>query len=53
MDLRTLNDEQLDQHHRDVLAEQERRDSLAQIPDQISELRDKYVAGGGNPADLV
>lgn len=52
MDFTTLTDQQLDEYRVAVLAEQERRDNLAQIPDQISELREKYVAGGGDPGDL-
>ena len=52
MDLKTLSDEELDQHRRDVLAEQERRENLARIPEQIRELKDKYTELGGNPADL-
>lgn len=53
MDLATLTAEELDQHRRDVLTEQERRANLATIPEKIEELRDKYVAGGGDPADLA
>lgn len=53
MDLKTLSDEELDQHRRDVLAEQERRAALEAIPAQIRDLADKYVAGGGNPDDLT
>lgn len=52
MDLITLTREELDALRRAVLSEQERRENLAQIPGQISELRDKYVAGGGDPDDL-
>ena len=52
MNLQDLTDEELDQHRQGVLAEQERRQALATIPDQISELARKYVDGGGNPADL-
>ena len=53
MDLTNLSDDGLDQLRRDVLTEQERRANLAQIPDQIAELREKYVAGGGDPGDLT
>ena len=53
MDLTTLDSEELDQLRRDVLAEQERRENLARIPAQIEVLREKYVAGGGDPADLT
>ena len=52
MDLTKLSDEDLDQLRRDTLAEQERRENLARIPDQITELKTKYVELGGNPADL-
>jgi hypothetical protein len=52
MDLKTLSDEELDQHRRDVLAEQERRENLARIPDQITELKTRYAELGGNVDDL-
>lgn len=47
-----MTDAELDALRVDVLKEQERRENLAQIPAQINELRDKYVAGGGDPANL-
>jgi hypothetical protein len=52
MDLTKLSDDELDQLRRDVLAEQERRENLARIPHQITELRDKYVELGGDPEQL-
>ena len=52
IDLKTLSDEELNQHRRDVLQEQERRENLARIPDQITELKAKYVEGGGDLEDL-
>lgn len=52
MDLKLLTDEQLSDHLNSVLAEQERRKALAEIPEQIEELTAKYVAGGGNLEDL-
>lgn len=52
MDMKTLSDEELDQHRRDVLAEQERREALETIPTQIAELKQKYVEGGGDPKEL-
>ena len=52
MDLKQLSDEELDDHRRDVLAEIERRENLARIPDQITELKTKYVELGGDPKDL-
>lgn len=53
MDFSTLSEEQLSDHLNAVLAEQERRQSLANIPTQIAELTAKYVAGGGDPDDLT
>lgn len=52
MDLTKLSDEELDQHRRDVLSEIERRENLARIPNQITELKHKYVELGGDP-DLL
>lgn len=48
MDLTTLTDEQLDDHRRAVLREQERRANLAAIPEQIKELAEKFRDGGGD-----
>lgn len=52
MDLTELADDELDQHRREVLVEQERRQTLATIPDQVRSLADTYRAGGGEVADL-
>ncbi|RZU61731.1 hypothetical protein [Zhihengliuella halotolerans] len=52
MDLTTLTDEGLSDHLNAVLAEQERRAALVQIPEQITELHARFVACGGDPADL-
>ena len=52
MDISTMTDEQLADHLNAVLAEQERRKALEQIPEQIRELTAKYVAGGGQVEDL-
>lgn len=52
MDLTTLTGEDLASHLNAVLAEQERRQALATIPNQIRELTAKYVDGGGDPDDL-
>lgn len=51
-DLTTLTDEQLDTLRVDVATEQEHRAALATIPGQIADLTARYVAGGGDPADL-
>lgn len=53
MELTTLTDEELDNLRTDVAVEQERRQALANIPDQITELKEKFLAGGGDPAELV
>lgn len=53
MDLAALTDEELSDHLNAVLAEQERRQALANIPDQIRDLTAKYVDGGGNIANLA
>lgn len=46
MDLTTLTDEQLDDHRRAVLIEQERRRKLEQLPDQLAIMaRDAASAG--------
>lgn len=46
------SDEDLASHAAAISAEQELRATLAGIPDQIMALREMYVAGGGDPADL-
>ena len=53
MDLTTLTDEQLDEHRRAVLTEQERRANLAAIPEQIKELAEKFRDGGGDEQALA
>ena len=46
MDLTTLTDEQLDEHRRAVLIEQERRIKIAQLPDDLAAMaRDAASAG--------
>lgn len=52
MELTTLTDEELDLHRQAVAIEQERRQALATIPDQIRDLTAKYIDGGGDIADL-
>lgn len=52
MNLENLTDEALDTLRTDVAIEQERRQALATIPDQIVELKEKFLAGGGKPEDL-
>lgn len=53
MDLTELTDEELSDHLNAVLAEQERRQALATIPDQIRDLTAKYVDGGGDITNLT
>ena len=53
MDYKSLSDEQLDEARTAILIEQERRANLAQIPETIQELADKYAEGGGNRDELI
>ena len=53
MDYKTLTDEQLDEARTAILAEQERRANLAQIPATISELATKYAEDGGDREELI
>lgn len=53
MEFSTLNDEQLAEHLNAVIAEQERRAAVANIPAQIAELTAKYLEGGGDPENLT
>lgn len=48
MDYKTLTDEELDEARTAILAEQERRANLAQIPETIAGLAAKYAEGGGD-----
>ena len=49
MDLSTLTDEELNDSLNEILAEQERRKRLANIPNQIAELAKRYADDGGDP----
>ena len=53
MDLRTLTDDELEQHRVDVLTEQERRQRLATAPGQISQIATAFIADGGDIATLT
>lgn len=53
IDLSTLTDEQLDEQRVAILTEQERRQRMAMIPDQIKGLADQYEAGGGSRQELL
>ena len=52
LDLTTLTDDQLDDHRRAVLTEQERRSKLAQLPDQLADMARDAVAAGCDPETL-
>lgn len=53
MNLRTLTSGELDALRIDVLTEQERRENLAAIPEQIKELAEKFRDGGGDEGALI
>lgn len=53
MDLRSLTDEQFDEHRRNVLAEEERRQRLSQTPEQVAGLAAAYEKDGGDRSALV
>lgn len=53
MDLRTLTDDELEQHRVDVLTEQERRQRLATAPQQVTQIAQAYIADGGDLATLT
>lgn len=53
MDLRELSDDELDDHRRAVLAEQERRANVSAIPDQVRTLAKVYREGGGDEDALA
>lgn len=52
MAFETLDDQQLADHLNAVLAEQERRARLAQVPTQIRDLATRYIEDGGDPTVL-
>ena len=52
MNLNELSDDDLATHKRDVLIEQERRQSRDQIPAQIADLTARFLDAGGDPNDL-
>ena len=53
MDYKSLTDDQLDEARTAILAEQERRANLEQIPATIQELAAKYAEGGGDREELI
>ena len=52
VDFTKYDDEQLEEARTAILAEQERRANLAQIPATIQELATKYKEGGGDRKTL-
>lgn len=52
MDLRTMTDDDLDQLRRDVLIEQERRQKVAELPEQVASLARDAIDAGVNPESL-
>ena len=52
MNINELSDDDLAQHKRDVLIEEERRQARDQIPSQIADLAQRYIDAGGDPNDL-
>ena len=53
MDLKTLTEDELEQHRVDVLTEQERRQRLSTIPTQVTQLAGQFVADGGDKTTLI
>ena len=53
MDFTQYDDDQLDQLRIQVLTEQERRQRVAQIPQQVADLARQFVDGGGERDELV
>lgn len=53
LDLTTLTNEQLDDHRRAVLIEQERRAKLAQLPDQLADIARDAAAAGCDRNELI
>ena len=52
MDLKNLDDDALDALRRDVLIEQERRQKLDQLPEQVAAMTRDAVAAGIDPTTL-
>ena len=52
MNITELSDDDLAQHKREVLIEQERRQARDQIPSQIADLTARFIEAGGDPNEL-
>lgn len=53
MDLRTLTDDELGDLRRGILAEQERRAKIAELPDQLADMARDAAAAGCDRDDLL
>lgn len=53
MDFTQYDDDRLDQIRIQILREQERRQRVTQIPQQVADLAKQFVDGGGDRDDLV
>lgn len=53
IDITTLSDEDLDTLRTNVMAEQERRARLASTPAIVADTARRYIADGGDKADLI
>ena len=53
IDLATLSDEDLDSLRTNILTEQERRQRIASTPGLVADTARRYIADGGDKADLV
>ena len=52
INLTAFTDDEITLLDQALTSEKERRQNLANIPTQMAILRQKYVEGGGDPADL-
>lgn len=53
IDLTTYTDEDLDNLRTEVLTEQERRQRIASTPGLVADTARRYIADGGDKAELV
>lgn len=52
INLATFTDDEITLLDQALMAEKERRQNLVNIPTQMAILRQKFIDGGGDPADL-
>ena len=53
MDCKNLTDDELKEYRIEIMAEEERRASLAEIPETVANLVAKYTEGGGDREELL